>query len=248
MGTIVKFYEFTEPNIPTDFGGRAIELSPPFIGLAGVHCPVCGQTWATTLQRIRRELPLDHPLRHNSGKPITPAQLRAIQKDVQETLGLSPEDLLLPGCDIGLLHIECKRSGVHDFEWPGIHSIVITKPIRDLLEAERLTGWHAEPVVITKVRRGKTPELYEFVIDGQGGQPISNPVSQILSICAECGRIQYSPHSFGTIRVDLSEWDGSDFFRFAPPFHGRIFVTEAVRKALVAARVTNFETLPIASE
>lgn len=242
----MRLYSLREPRTFKDDKGWYCQLTEPIVGLPGINCwgvpNACGQIWGSVGTRIRMDLPLDHPLRHRSRKPVFPNEFQAIVRDVRQALHL-PEDMVLkPGTDIGLVRIECVRPEVTDFEWPKVHTLVITERVRRLLEDHGLTGWHTEPVIVTQTTEGMPlPKLYEFVVDGCAGEPRVDPPVEVLSTCPVCGFIQYKRDVPVRLEMDDSQWDGSDFMRFSSVYSGLIFVTERVKEVLTNSTLDNYE-------
>jgi hypothetical protein len=246
----MPIYALREPIIGRDEKGRSVEYDPTYIGLPGIRCVgepgACGQIWATSLGRIHQELPEDHPLRAKTGHPVPVAEFRALREDVRHVLRLPAEQPLLPGTDIGFVRVRQRRTYVPAFEWPKVHTILVTTAVLDYLQQHGLTGWRTEPVVLTQVLKGKPPpEMREFVVVGRAGTARTAPQVQIKRSCDVCGRVSYEDPVYEQFEIDPEQWDGSDFFRFGPPFHGYIFVSERARHVLEQSPLDNYELVPV---
>jgi ParB family transcriptional regulator, chromosome partitioning protein len=249
-GTSVNIYQLREPRRHSDPRGRSVEYDPTHVGLPGVSCRGepggCGDVWATSLDRIRIELPDNHPLRGVESRAVSPARLRTLQDELRRALGL-PSDLeLKPGTDVGFVRVRCLRPDVPAFEWPKVHTVLITGPTRQFLALQGLGGWHTAPVIVTESGvSALCQDLLEFVVDGRAGVAWTEPAIPPPDTCEVCGRVQYEKVVVEQLRVDPTQWDGSDFFRFSPPLHGYIFVSERAKDVLAGSPLDNYELISV---
>jgi hypothetical protein len=202
------------------------------VGLPGVDCPACGQIWGATHRRIPIELPDDHFLRQSKGSPVYPTVLHGMMDLVREDLGLPDDTPLYPGTLFGSLHITCTSNRVPAFQWFVANVLISDEGIARLTE-NGITGWTTRRVEISVRRRNvRPPNVHQFIVTGNGGNPITSPPITVRSICALCGRIEYNEKRIDQFALDTRQWSGDDFFKFAPPFDGYTFCTEAVRNVL----------------
>ena len=246
----MQIYRLRESLVRQDAKGRSVEYHSTHVCLPGVKCVgepgACGQIWATSLDRIHSELPEDHPLRAKSGWPVPVREFQALREEVRRVLHLSPDQPLLPGTNIGHVHVRQRRTSVPALEWPAVHTTLITGKARDYLRTQGLTGWRTEPIVFTRtLKRKPPPDLCEFVVEGRGGAAHTVPPLQIKRTCPVCGLLQHEDLVYEQLELDPAQWDGSDFFRFAPPFHGYVFVSERARQVLEQSPLDNYELVSI---
>ncbi|MCW3098460.1 MAG: hypothetical protein JWL77_4078, partial [Chthonomonadaceae bacterium] len=114
----MQIYELAEPETP-NYKGSPLDPKSS-VGLPGVKCDACGQTWSDGIARIHKDLPDDHPLRSRKRWPVPIAELNLLRADVRKVLNLSSDTPLPPGADIGVLDLWTKSSKLADFEWPAV--------------------------------------------------------------------------------------------------------------------------------
>lgn len=246
----MNIFNFREPRFPKNDRGRACEAAPPFVKLPGINCypDGCGEIWASTGNRIYKELSKEHPLYRQKSSPVSPAEFERIVNTIKIELNLPTQEKLLPGTLIGHLRVKCKRSSeIPSFEWPAINTLLITEETRNFLVKNGLTGWHTEDVTILNSSKGQPlPPLYEMVIDGRAGTPLISPSVEVVSVCNVCGRVKYNQFIPDDFQIDVAQWDGSDFMRFSPPFNGYIFIGERSKEILENSSLNNFWILSTA--
>jgi hypothetical protein len=144
------------------------------------------------------------------------------------------------------LSVVLSRRPARSVSWTWHSECLIQDEVVDLFREQRFTGWQIRPV------RGRymdsdepAPRLWELVITGWGG--VAPPASGVrfVSSCAWCGYLRYSCFTDPEQLIDLSQWDGSDFFMVWPlPRH--IFVTTQVADALRAIELPGVRWVPLA--
>jgi hypothetical protein len=241
------FYRLGESRSPGHDRGRACKVVPPSVGLPGVSCDSCGRTWATSLDAIRRVLPVRHPLRDRRPTPVSPAELEAIIADLRAVLELPDSLQVRPGTRIDRLRLRCMRSDVEDLQSPALHTFVITERLHRCLVDAALTGWHVEDLasVTSEVMTDPLPGLHELVIEGKAGPALTEPPVEVVEACERCGYVEYSRPVLSRLDLDAEAWDGSDLMRFDPPFHGYCIVTERVKEAFASEAITGCELTPL---
>jgi hypothetical protein len=238
-----EFYSLEEPPLRTAAPRLALEMGEPDIALPGVSCyPGCGAVWATTLKRIHRELPDDHPLVKGAVVNVDVEEFKRIAADVRQVLQLPPDLYLAPGTSLGFVRLEVRRRKIPDFEWPGLQTLVISRGVARVLTDAGITGWRTEPVIVTKGQMGRDidcSDLLELVVEGRGGVPVTDPLTLELSRCDICGRVEHELPLLRRLELDPDQSDGSDIFRFDEPYSGYRFVTERFKAAVENAGLRN---------
>ncbi len=242
----MDYFVFDEPQAPDGSPGRACRILRPVPGLPGVSCDVCGKTWADTLDRVPIDLPDGHPLWTRRGWPVPPDELDRIAADVKEALHLEPGTRLLPGTRIGRVRVKYTRAEVSSFEWPAVHTLLVTEETAEGMRSAGLTGWSVAPAVVMGYPgSGPAPVLHQLFVEGSGGPAITDPPVRLQSSCPRCGCVEYDRPPLDAFAIDELAWDGTDFFRCDPPFHGFMFVTGRAVRALTEMGATNFAAMPV---
>ncbi|MEW6606580.1 MAG: hypothetical protein AB1414_03865 [bacterium] len=115
----------------------------------------------------------------------------------------------------------------------GYTAWMITDKVANLFKEQGFTGYELRPVRINEVKKMKKgvsiPKLWQLVIVGWGG--VAPPESGIKCIykCEVCGYWKYHRLTNPSALIDISQWDGSDFFMVFPLVQ-YIFVTERVKQ------------------
>ncbi len=247
----MNFYIAKEPPASHTLG-RSLEIATGQIGLPGLTCMLCGQTWAWDALRLHRTLPNNIILRGRSLWPVPTDEFAVIAKQVRQELSLPADYPLLPGTKFGPIRLNIVRSEIPSFEWPGLSSLVITESTANVLTEAGLTGWRPEPIEINtwsrwSLRRRVKPSLCELVVTGSAGTAYTTPFFPVLSVCSLCGRTDYGDTTSldcQTATVDVKAWDGSDFCRFAGLCWGYVVVTERAKAAVETAHLGNIEFTP----
>ncbi|MCW3098391.1 MAG: hypothetical protein JWL77_4009, partial [Chthonomonadaceae bacterium] len=116
------------------------------------------------------------------------------------------------------------------------------------LQEHNIGGWEVAPVRVEGTRYFESiPTMYQLIVTGNGGVPITDPPVEKRSHCDVCGRTEYvgiKPHSF---QLDLSQWDGSDIFRFGADYSGYIFITDRLANGFRNAGFKNYELATVES-
>jgi hypothetical protein len=169
-----------------------------------------------------------------------------LRTETRAALNLPTETPLLPGTDIGVLDLSCKNSNFSDFEWPALHTVLVRERVLEFFQEYKITGWQSAPVRIEGTRYLEyIPTMYQLLITGHGGVPVTNPPVEELSYCDACGRTEYKRGVVHSFQMDLSQWDGSDIFRFAAPYNGYVFVTQRLADGLRKVGFHNYELVTV---
>lgn len=100
---------------------------------------------------------------------------------------------------------------------------LISQRTKDILEREGFSGWKSYPIKLFDKKNHEIEGYHGFSIVGNGGQATKN----------ENDRLTWS----------ISNWDGSDFFRF-DHYHHQI-VTERVMRVFKHAKITAVQFTPL---
>ncbi len=249
----MNFYIAKEPPA-IDTYGRSLQLAGNEIGLSGLKCDLCGQTWSWFGSRLHKKLSPDSKLHSLVRGPLPTQDFALVANQIRKELSLPDDYPLLPGTNIGPVRLEVVRNEIPNFEWPGRSSWIITDQVAETLTQAGLTGWRPESVEITKWRKWPPsrvkPLLYELFVTGSAGIAYTNPFFPAKSVCLLCGRVDYGDTNdldCYTATVHEQEWDGSDFCRFSGLCWGHLVVTERAKTAIETALLTNIEFIPVFS-
>ncbi len=126
---------------------------------------------------------------------------------------------------------------VEDIVWTWHTECLLTDRAYDLLKASGFTGFETKPVKAVFKRPGQqAPRLRELIVTGSGGVAPPEAGIRVTFECPACGRKKYSDCTNPARLVDVSQWDGSDFFTVAP-FIGYILVTDRVAQAIRSNKI-----------
>jgi hypothetical protein len=130
---------------------------------------------------------------------------------------------------------------VVDFSRTMLSEIVITDHALKVLRDAKLSGFTVNPVDVSSIsmRRegGSFPKLWEFVVTGKGGRAHKSSGIRKLRECSACGLVEYSAFKNGIV-VDVSTYDGSDFFTVTE-YPAYVLVSERARATIENHRLTN---------
>ena len=162
--------------------------------------------------------------------------------EARQQLSLSRDVKLEPGTGLGYIEIKRIKGEFFSFEWYASEIVVFNEEAKEVLEQSGLTGWGCYPLYVrTKGMNTIAEDIFEFVIIGKGGDAITSPPTKLISKCSYCGYSKYERvQSWETFQLDENQWDGSDFFRYNPPYHGMIFMTEKARTYLRGTPLNNW--------
>jgi len=135
------------------------------------------------------------------------------------------------------LHIDILVSKPVDFSGTMLGDIVISEHARQVLSAAKLTGFTVAKVEVATRLEQFDDSLWEFVVTGRGGPAHKDSGVKKLRACSECGLVEYSAFD-GGIAVDMSRYDGSDFFA-VDEYPKYILVSERAKSVIKAGGLTN---------
>jgi hypothetical protein len=125
--------------------------------------------------------------------------------------------------------------------------LLVQEHVLDYFKHLGLSGFQATPADARYRKRsfGAAPTYFELRVTGFAG--VAAPESGVTVIdgpCEGCGRSTYSAASRPEHLIDLSHWDGSDFFTVWP-YSKTIFVSEKVKNAFYERRFRGVHVLPL---
>lgn len=157
---------------------------------------------------------------------IPPNEFYTLEGILRDIYNLPPRRLIEPRARLGPLFI---RKGYRP-KWDVYHdssSLYFSQRAGDELLKTGITGLELFPVY---TRGGKPSEVYEAVVTGWGGLPcLVSPGGEYFQ-CEGCKRWYLRGEHPLKIRLDESQWDGSDFFHLA--WGGAVYVSERVYEIL----------------
>lgn len=212
-----------------------IEVVDEF-SVPGIKCGSCGQVWAGSRKLY---LPLTEAIRRSElAKRLKPGVLRDSDwhqaiGELRVAMGLPEDYQFWPGDVLGRPTLKLSRiDALHDIIFPWTGEIVVSERVLNLLREANLKGFIAvEPSIkLPKklgVEGGATPRLFVLRVVGHGWREGSN--LEDIVVCKRCGRWKQPPKS--SSRIDVSRWDGSDFFNLdLNPYE--VYVTSQAQQIL----------------
>jgi len=123
--------------------------------------------------------------------------------------------------------------------------LAFTEYASRVLSKAGLTGWEALPEEVTLLHRGikrEFPTYHEALVTSKSISILDSKGVQVEQCCATCGRTTYTPPREG-IRVNPSDWDGSDIFGIRE-LPGNYLVTEKFAGVIRDRRFRQVELTP----
>jgi hypothetical protein len=128
---------------------------------------------------------------------------------------LSNLDLIIP-CD-----------PVPDVIFTWMSECVVRDRVLEVFRDEHITGFSTRPAEGRSAKTGSPIRLAELLVTGWGGiAPEACGIREVAR-CRECGHLRYSGLEKPRELIDITNWDGSDFFMIWPLPRYR-FVTSRV--------------------
>jgi hypothetical protein len=127
------------------------------------------------------------------------------------------------------LSVALRGKGVEDFVWTWYSECLVQDHVLQLFKARGLSGYEVRPVK-ARFKRGsehEVPKLWELMVTGWAGMASAKSGIKLVERCDSCGDLSYSGCDDPERLIDVSEWDGSDFFMIWP-LPKYIFVTDRV--------------------
>lgn len=137
------------------------------------------------------------------------------------------------------LSVALRGNGVEDFVWTWLSECLIQDHVRDLFRKNEFTGFDVKPVKarFKRISENVPPRLWELIVIGWAGMASAESGINLTKECIPCGLLRYSCCKNPAKLIDISQWDGSDFF-MVWPLPGFIFITERVAQTIRDARLT----------
>jgi hypothetical protein len=147
----------------------------------------------------------------------------------------------------GGLHVTVPRERTTDFVWTEMSECLVQERTLDLLREHRLTGFITKPATARFENSDETPPaLWEFIVIGWGG--MARPESGIRyneeMSTPEYGFLKYTELVDSEKLMDVSQWDGSDFF-IVWPLPRFIMVTDRAVSVIRRHRLTGVRVRPL---
>ncbi|RIH90484.1 hypothetical protein Mterra_00370 [Calidithermus terrae] len=211
--------------------------------IPGIKCDSCGQIWAGSRKLY---LPLAEAVRKSGlAKQLRPGVLQdsdwhRLIEDLRAVMGLPEDYQFWPGDALGRPILKLNRIDVpHDVLFPWTGEVVVSERVLNLLREADLKGFIAiEPSVRLpkklELEGGTIPRLFVLRVVGHGWREGSNLEDMV--VCKRCGRRKHPPKI--SSRIDVSRWDGSDFFNLdLNP--NEVYVTDKAREVLASPGTNN---------
>jgi len=131
------------------------------------------------------------------------------------------------------LSIVLRGEGVEDFVWTWYSECLLQDHVLNLFRRSGFTGFEVKPVE-ARFRRPseqEPPRLWELIVTGWGGMAPSESGIRLIEHCPSCGLLHYSAGTNPKRLIDVSQWDGNDFF-MVWPLPGFMFVTDRVARVI----------------
>ncbi|MCE5268915.1 MAG: hypothetical protein LLG00_13640 [Planctomycetaceae bacterium] len=137
------------------------------------------------------------------------------------------------------LSIALPRRTIRDFVWTWHSECVLQDRVLELFKKHGFTGFDVKPVKakFKRVSDCQIPRLWELLVSGWAGMASPESGITLIERCEGCGHTVYSGSNNSGTLIDISQWDGSDFF-IVWPLPRFIFVTDRVAQAIRDNRLT----------
>jgi len=122
---------------------------------------------------------------------------------------------------------------VEDFVWTWYSECLVQDRVLELFKRSGFTGYDVKPARarFKRASERQPPRLRELIVTGWGGMAPAGSGIRVIERCEGCGHTVYSGCDNPDHLIDVSHWDGSDFF-IVWPLPKFIFVTERVAQAI----------------
>ena len=138
-----------------------------------------------------------------------------------------------PGKRLPKLSVTLPRGEIQDFVWTWYGECLVQDKVLDLFRRHEFSGYSVKPVKAKfKVAcENKLPKLWELIVTGWAGMASSESGIKLIERCEGCGHTVYSESNHPGELIDVSRWDGSDFF-IVWPLPRFILVTDRVAQLI----------------
>jgi len=146
------------------------------------------------------------------------------------------------------LAVALKSRRFGDFIWTWYSDCVITDRVAQIFRERKLTGFGLAPARVSLDTRGlndiSLPKVWELRIEGWAGMAPQESGIKLDQYCPACGDLHYTNFSDPSKLIDVSQWDGSDFF-MVWPLPRFIFVTDRVHKIIREEKLKGCTLIPV---
>jgi hypothetical protein len=131
------------------------------------------------------------------------------------------------------LSVVLPAGAAKDFVWTWGSACLAQDHVLKLFQANAFTGYQVKPVKarFKSERAQGPPTLWEIVVTGWAGMAPAESGIKLVERCDGCGYLVYSGCTDPEKLIDVSQWDGSDFF-MVWPLPKFIFVTNRVAQII----------------
>lgn len=122
---------------------------------------------------------------------------------------------------------------VKDFMWTWQNECSLQDHVLGLFHTSGLSGFEVKPAK-AKFRYAvnrKPPRIWELIVTGWAGMASPESGIRLVERCDKCGHIRYFGCTDPSKIIDLSQWDGNDFF-IVWPLPKLIFVTDRLVRVI----------------
>lgn len=128
---------------------------------------------------------------------------------------------------------------VQDFVWTWYSECLVRDRVLKLFELSGFTGYDVKPAraKYKRASEGQPPVLRELIVTGWAGMASPESGIRLVERCEGCGHTVYSGSNNSGALIDVTQWDGSDFF-IVWPLPAFIFVTDRVAQVIRDNRLT----------
>ncbi len=140
------------------------------------------------------------------------------------------------------VHVSGKKfTDILNTGWPGLY--LISDNLKKILEEKHFTGWTTYPILLQDKKGNRIDGYHGFSVTG-----VSGLISYANSPTFEA---RYAPNGpvvrfYKGANIDLSKWDGSDFFVAESSIE--VLVTKKVADELKRNKITNLKLKNVAEE
>jgi hypothetical protein len=131
------------------------------------------------------------------------------------------------------LSVALRGNGVEDFVWTWLSECLVQDNVLEIFRKNGFTGFDVKPMK-AKFKRdsdNNPPRLWELLVMGWAGMASAESGIKLTKECRACGLLRYSRCVNPGKLIDVSQWDGSDFF-MVWPLPKFIFITERVARVI----------------
>jgi hypothetical protein len=142
-----------------------------------------------------------------------------------------------PGRRLTNLSLKLPGGTVEDLVWTWYSECLIQDHVLHVLKAKGFSGFEVKPAMarFAKGEDKRPPRLWELIVTGWAGLAPPESGIKLLEHCQACHHFRYFGLTHPEKVLDVSKWDGSDFFIVWPLPNFR-FITERVRQTIQEER------------